>query len=214
MPSQEEIALFKNDFVPLLKLCRTLVSGFRDEFLDERNLAMAKEYAERFSEKYRTLRVVMEKGRYELPKPAILLGDEKDFYSIFSVAESLIPNLETVTFSVNGKHSTYPIVEFKLRFTEFKPSLLQGPVSFSYTFNEVKRKLELMYRKEYAMIQVVDDDFMFEEHDPEFALCMHYAFDKGYDERISLSKYPLLFIGRTEAEPESFKGSVGGRSVF
>ncbi len=214
MPSHEEVKMFKNDFVPLLKLCRTLASGFRDEFLDKRNLSVAKEYAERFSEKYRTLQVVMEKGRYELPKPAILLRDEKDFHNIFFVAESLIQDIDSVTFSINGKPHTYAAVEFELRFNEFKPYLLQESVSFNYTYAGVRRKLELKHREEYEMIQVVDDDFMFDEHDPEFALCMHYAFDKGYDESISLSKYPLIFIGRTEAEPESFKGSVGGRSMF
>lgn len=214
MLSKEEIATFRNDFVPLLKLCRTLVSGFRDEFLDNRNLAVANEYAQRFSEKYRTLKVLMEKGSYELPKPAILLGDEKDFYSIFSVAESIMPELESVTILADGKHRTYDAVEFKLIFNELKPSLLQGAVCFNYTFKEAKRRIELKYRKEYGMIQLIDDDFMFDETDPEFALCMHYAFDKGYDERINLSKYPLLFIGRTESEPESFKGSLGGRGAF
>ncbi len=214
MPSQEEIKMFKNDFVPLLKLCRTLVSSFRDEFLDERNLAVASEYAERFSEKYRTLQVAMEKGNYGLPRPAILLSGEKDFYSVFSIADSFIPDIHSATFLANEKSSTFPIEEFKRRFAEFKPSLLKSTVYFNYTFSGVKRRLELRYRKEYGMIQVVDDDFMFDENDPEFRLCMHYAFDNGYDEKISLSKYPLIFIDRTKAEPESFKGDVGGRSIF
>ncbi len=214
MPSREEIKMFKKDFVPLLKLCRTLVSSFRDAFLDERNLAVANEYAESFSEKYKTLRIVMEKGDYELPKPAILLRDEKDFYSVFSTADSFIPNIQSATFFVKEKSTTFRIEEFKTRFNEFKTDLLSGPVSFNYIFNEIKRKLELKYRKEYEMIQVIDDDFMFDENDPEFKLCMHYALDKGYDEKINLSKYPLIFIDRTEAEPESFKGDVGGRSIF
>ncbi len=214
MPSQEEIKMFKNDFVPLLKLCRSLVSSFRDEFLDERNLTVANEYARKFSEKYRTLQVVMEKGKYELPKPAILLRDEKDFYNIFTVAESLVPTMESVTFSITGKPHTYAAAEFKLRFNEFKPSLLQESVIFNYAYEGVRRRLELKYRKEYGMIQLVDDDFMFDENDPEFRLCMHYAFDKGYDEKVSLSKYPLIFIDRTKTEPESFKGTVGGRSIF
>ncbi len=214
MPSQEEIKMFKNDFVPLLKLCRTLVSSFRDGFLDERNLSVANEYAAKFSKKYRTLRLIIEKGKYELPKPAILLRDEKDFYNIFTVAESLMPDMESVSFSINGKNRTYSVVEFKLRLSEFKKYLLGGPVNFNYAFKCVNRKLELKYRKELEMIQVVDDDFMFDENDPEFRLCMHYAFEEGYNEKISLSKYPLIFIDRTKAEPALFKGSVGGRRMF
>jgi hypothetical protein len=199
MPSRNEIALFKNDFLPLLRLFRKLALGFRDEFLDKLNLDLVKQYSSEFSKKYRTLQIRIEKDTYGYPKPAILLGDEKDFYNIFHVAESLITGIESVTLPYDNSYRTYNISEFKLRFNEFKPHLTKGIVHLNYLYKGAKRNVELKYRKEYLMIQVIDDDFMFEEEDLEFLLCMHYAFDNGYNETIDLAHYSELFIGRTES---------------
>jgi hypothetical protein len=214
MPSLQEIARFRNDFVPLLKCCRALSAGFRDPYLDKRNLELLETYAKAFSKKYRTLKIVMENGSYHIPKPAILLNDEKDLFNILFEAEQIIPNITHARFLFKQEYHTFPIAEFKARFAEFKPHLLAGDVHFEYAFEGARRVVQLRYRKEYAMIQIIDDDFMFSEDDPEFMICMHYAFDKGYDETSDLSKYQNLFIGRTKSEPEHFKGETGGRGNF
>jgi hypothetical protein len=211
MPSKEEIAMFKQDFVPLLKCCRALSAGFRDPYLDKRNMDLLEAYAAAFSKKYPALKIVMEKGNYGLPKPAILLKEEKDFFNIFFTAEQIIRNITHVRFLFGQKYHTFPVEEFKLRFAEFKQHILHGDVSFEYSFEGAQRSVQLKYRTEYLMIQIVDDDFMFSDEDPEFRICMHYAFGKGYDETSDLSRYYALFIGRAESEPGHFKGETGGR---
>ena len=214
MPANEEIQTFKKDFTPLLKLCRNFASGFRDEFLNKQNLEIVKKYAEDFSRKYRALQVVIERKEYDLPCPTLLLKDEKDFYNIFFIVEKLIPNIDRVIFAYGNKYHSVSTTEFKLRFSEFKPHLVNGTVYFNYAFESVKRKVMLRYRKEYGAIQIFDDDFMLDVNDPEFKLCMHYAFEKGYDENIDLSKYPDIFVGRSASEPQHFKGSLAGRGSY
>jgi hypothetical protein len=205
-PTEPERNQFIKDFLPLLTCCRNFGHSERSEFLHKQHLAIVNAYAEAFSRKYRTLQVKIERDRYDISQPVLLLRDEVDFYNVFLVAHSFIKQMLSVNFKVEGISRAVEPDKFAAVMPRYRKELLESAVHFRYVHEGVSREVVLKHNAQYNMIQLADTEFMFDTNDPEFLLCMYYAFDKGYDASVDLSEYSSLFSSRASSDPSKGRG--------
>ncbi|MBN2454335.1 hypothetical protein JXB11_02205 [Candidatus Woesearchaeota archaeon] len=206
--SEEETKMFVKDFMSIIHLCRKVNENvWRDEAGLTHNLELIRRNSEAFSKKYRTLIIIVEKNEYYELKPTILLKDEHDFYNVFSIANRIAGEVDSVTLNLDGKYANVDSENFQRNFDKYKPYMKAGSVYFNLLTRKSPRSLHLRYCEKHGMIELVIDNLDFGISDPEFRLCEYYGLSFGYENSIILEDIESLFIGPVSS---GFRESTGG----